>query len=83
MDVSSFANSTVRKVLAGAAIVLFVLPGVQVLGKDCVREPVFRFINFYLDAQKADARMSLWERVVYGVALARSPAHQPPASTGN
>jgi len=60
--------------LTAPVLALFLLSGVQTLGRDAVREPVVRFIDFYLAAQKADAPMNLWERIVYGVALARTPS---------
>jgi hypothetical protein len=55
-------------------LAVFIVSGVQALGKDTVREPVVRFIDFYLAAQKADAPITLWERIAYGVALARTPS---------
>ena len=60
--------------LTAPVLALFLLSGVQTQGRNAVCEPVVRFIDFYLAAQRADAPMSLWERVVYGVALARTPS---------
>ena len=63
------------------AVALFVGSSVHALTQNEVREPVVRFIDFYIAAQKAEAPMSLWERILYGLAMARgvtSPAASQP-----
>jgi hypothetical protein len=47
----------------------------QALSHNDTRQPVVRFIDFYLASEQADAPpMSLWERVIYGLAVAKTPA---------
>lgn len=60
--------------LTAVMLAVFVVSGVRVFGRATVREPMVRFSDFYIAAQKADTPMSLWERVVYSVALAHTPA---------
>ena len=65
--------------LTAPVLALFIVSGVQTLGRDAVREPVVRFIDFYLAAQKADAPLNMWERIAYGVALAHTPSPLRPS----
>jgi hypothetical protein len=45
-------------------------------------EPVVRFIDFYIAAEKAEApKISAWERIVYGLAIAFAP--EKPATGSN
>ncbi len=60
--------------LTAVVLAVFVFSGVRAFGSAAVREPVFRFIDFYVAAQNADAPLSVWERIAYGVALAHTPA---------
>jgi hypothetical protein len=60
--------------LTAVMLAVFVVSGVRAFGSAAVRAPMVRFIDFYIAAQKADTPMSVWERVVYGVALAHTPA---------
>jgi hypothetical protein len=60
--------------LTAVMLAVFVASGVRAFASATVREPMVRFIDFYIAAQKADTPMSLWERVAYGVALAHAPA---------
>jgi hypothetical protein len=53
-------------------LVLMLISGVMALSCPEARQPVVRFIDFYIAAQKADApKLTFWERVVYGVAQAK------------
>ena len=60
-----------RRLATAFALALLVVSSVHALTKNEVREPVVRFIDFYIAAQKADAPMSLWERIMYSLAMAR------------
>jgi hypothetical protein len=54
------------------ALMLILVSSVHAFSKNEVREPVVRFIDFYIAAQQADQPMGLWERIVYGVAMAKA-----------
>jgi hypothetical protein len=59
----------------GIVLAFALVSSVQALSHDDMRQPVVRFIDFYLASERADAPpMSLWERVIYGLAVAKTPA---------
>jgi hypothetical protein len=67
-----------RRFITGTMLTFVLVSSVNALSHEDVRGPVVRFIDFYVAAQQADAPpMSIWERVIYGLAIAR--AKVPPA----
>ncbi len=68
------AGRTKRKLLVAVLLPLFLITGAKGICLEQTRKPVARFIDFYIAAEQADApRMSLWERVIYGIAVAKTP----------
>ncbi len=68
-----------RKLITGVALGFILASSVNAWSHEDVRQPVVTFIDFYIAAQKANApKISLWERVVYGLALARARTPQTP-----
>lgn len=62
-----------RKLITGAVLALALVTSVRALSREEVRGRMVTFIEFYVAAEQANApRMSFWERVVYGVGVARS-----------
>ena len=63
-----------RKVITTTLVALALVSSVKALSREEMREPLVKFIDFYVAAQQPDApRMSVWERVIYGLAVARTP----------
>jgi hypothetical protein len=60
--------------LAIAAALLCALASVKVMAKPSIRRPVVQFIHFYEQSQgPGEAQdLSLWDRVLYSVLMARS-----------
>ena len=53
-------------------LVLLLISGVKALSCPEARQPVVRFIDFYIAAQNSGApKLSFWGRVVYGLAMAK------------
>ena len=72
-------SSLIGKLATRLVLALGLVSSVNALSHDDVREPVVKFIDFYIASQKADAPdLSLWERVIYGLAIAKAP--DPPAA---
>lgn len=66
-----------------AAMALMLLTGLRTLACEQTREPVVRFIDIYLAAERAEVPgLGFWDRIVLGLAAARShrPAKAPPQS---
>jgi hypothetical protein len=62
-----------QRIVTCTVLALALVSSVDALSCDDMREPVVRFIDFYIAAQRAEApRMSLWERVIYGLAIAKA-----------
>lgn len=67
-------NKLIRRLGTGIVLTFAVVSTVQAVSHDEVREPVVKFIDFYVASQQADAPpMTLWERVIYGIAVAKTP----------
>jgi hypothetical protein len=67
--------SSLKQNLATASVLaLALVSSVNAISRDDVCEPVVKFIDFYIATQDAEAPpMSLWEKVVYGLAIAQAP----------
>lgn len=77
-------SSLIRKIATGSVLALALVSSVHGLSHKDVPEPVVKFIDFYIATQEADAPpMSLWEKVIYGLAIAQSPDKPGPSSTCN
>ncbi len=60
--------------ITGVILIFASLTCARALTHGQIRRPVVRFIDFYIAAQKADVpKMKLWERIIYGLAIARTP----------
>lgn len=71
-----------QKLITGIVLSFALLSTVQALAHDETRGPVVKFIDFYIASQKADVpRMSLWERVIYGLAIAKTPDRVNPQAS--
>jgi uncharacterized metal-binding protein len=67
-------RSLKHKLMTGVVLMLGVITSARALSHDEVRGPVVKFIDFYIAAQRANApKMTIWERVIYGLAIARTP----------
>lgn len=77
-------SSLKRKIATGSVLALALVSSVNALSHDDVPEPVVKFIDFYIATQDADAPpMSLWEKVIYGLAIAQAPERSASSSTCN
>lgn len=66
-------SSLKLKIAAGTACALALVSGARAFSCNEVREPMVKFIDFYIASEQADAPpMSTWERVLYGLAIAKS-----------
>jgi hypothetical protein len=67
-------SSLKRKLATSSVLALILVSSVDAISHDDVPEPVVKFIDFYIAAQDADAPpLSLWEKVIYGLAIAQAP----------
>ncbi len=71
-----------RRTSTIAIISLALVSSGRALSHDEVRCPVVKFIDFYIASQSADApKMSLWERIIFGLAVARAPEAKTPCNS--
>lgn len=68
----------------GSVLAFALVSSVHGISHDDVPEPVVKFIDFYIATQDAEAPpLSLWEKVIYGLAIAQAPDKPAPSSTCN
>jgi hypothetical protein len=72
-----------RKLITTALLALALVSSLNALSRDDMRQPLVKFIDFYLAAENAEApAMSTWERIVYAFALAKAPERSPARKCG-
>jgi len=63
-----------RKFITTTLLALALVSSVKALSREEMCEPLAKFIDFYIATQQPDApKMSVWERVIYGLAVAKTP----------
>ena len=71
-------SSLTKKITAGSALVLLLVSSVNALCHNEVREPVVKFIDFYIASQEPVPELTVWERIAYGLAIAKAPEKSTP-----
>lgn len=67
-----------RKLITTVALALLLVSSVKALSHEGTCGRLVKFIDFYIASQQAEApSMSLWERVIYSIALAKTPEKAP------
>lgn len=75
-------SSLKRRFTTGAVLALLLVSSADALSHDDIRQPVVRFIDFYIAAQQPDVpEMGLLQRIVYGLAFAKSAEKPTPPSS--